>query len=550
MALVNTEQLASQFSGFSHLPALKQVALMIGLAASVALGVGVVLWSQQPNYSLLYASMSSTDAINVLEALDKFAIPYRMEHGSGAITVPSAQVHEARLKLATLGLPKSDVTGLEFLDREQSLGTSRMIETARYHRALAGELSRSIATLESVESARVHLAIPKQSVFIRKHNKASASVLVNLYPGRELNDTRVAGIVHLVASSIPGLDAEQVTVVDQKGRLLTEKDTVGELAGRNSRLKYTQQVEQSYVKRILDILAPITGEDKVRAQVTADIDFTRTEQTSEIFKPDTPAIRSEQLDERLSGGPEPYGVPGALSNQPPPAGTTEGELEAQTGQPPVTTSKRSTRNYELDRTLSHSRNTPGRVQRLSVAVVVDYRLQPDGTGGFEQIPLSPEEMDYITTLVKEAVGYSKARGDSVNVVNASFVKTDEPEPLPEPKVWEQPWVMDMAKQLLGALLVVILLLGVLRPVMKGLAQVNRGKREQAQLGVGDGQQLPGQEDQLSLSHKAGAHAQIGGMSEAQNYSSALEEVKTLVNEDPARVSQVVKGWLGAEDQSG
>ena len=245
-----------------------------------------------------------------------------------------------------------------------------------------------------------------------------------------------------------------------------------------------------------------------------------------------------------SAGPEPFGVPGALSNQPPPAGTTESGFESESEQSPVTTSKRSTRNYELDRTLSHSRNTPGSVRRLSVAVVVDYRLQPNGTGGFNRVPLRPEEMDYISSLVREAVGYTEARGDSVNVVNASFVEEDELEPIPEPPVWEQPWVFDLTKQVLGALLVVILVLGVLRPVMRGLAQESKDKKAQQLPGSEGAQQLPGQDDRLTLSHQG------AGVNEGQKYASTLDEVQSIVQEDPARVSQVVKGWLGAEDQNG
>jgi flagellar M-ring protein FliF len=544
MALVNTEQLASQFQGLSNLPALRQVGLLLGLAASVALGVGVVLWSQQPNYSLLYATMSANDAGHVFDALDKFAIPYQIERGSGAIMVPSAQVHEIRLKLATLGLPKSDVTGLEFLDKDQALGTSRMMETARYNRALAGELSRSIATLESVESARVHLALPKQSVFIRTRNKPSASVLVNLYSGRELDETRVAGIVHLVASSVPGLEADQVTVVDQKGRLLTEGDGSGELARRNARLKYNQQVEETYVKRVTDILTPIVGTNGVRTQVTADIDFTSVEETTETFEPDAQAIRSEQLDERQTAGSEPVGVPGALTNQPPPAGTTVEGLAAGESLNPLTKTKRATRNYELDRTLAHSRNVPGSVQRLSVAVVVDYRQRINGAGEIERIPLRPEEMDYITTLVKEAVGFDAQRGDSVNVINASFVDENAFEPLPDPPVWEQPWLFDVLKQLLGVVLVMVLIFAVLRPVMRGLVRDSK-EADTKQLSTdGDDEKRLDQEDKLSLTHQNQGSA---AEPEVNEYQNALDRAASVVKDDPKLVSQVVKGWLTEED---
>ena len=536
--MVNTTSLVSQFQGFNALPALRQVGLMIGLAASVAVGVAVVLWSQQPNYSLLYASISNTDAGKVLDALDKLAIPYQLDNSSGAITVPANKVREARLKLATLGLPSSSITGLEFLEKDQAVGTSRMIQTARYHRALAGELSRTIATLDSVESARVHLAIPKQSVFIRNRAKPSASVLVNLYPGRELDDTRLAGVVHLVASSITDLEAEQVTVVDQKGRLLTEANLSDELMGRNARLKFSEQVEESYVKHVVNILAPIVGPDGVRAQVKAEIDFTSIEETSETFDSDPPAIRSEQVDEQQSPGQGPFGVPGALTNQPPPAGVSAVPSEQAQESPALTKSTHSTRNYELDRKIAHTRNIPGHVQRLSVAVVVDYRTQTNKAGKVERVPIKPEEMEYINTLVKEAVGFDEQRGDSMNVINVSFKEPSMLEPVPAPPFWDQPWVLDLVKQFFGIILVLFLILGVLRPVMRGLAVKGRTASVATLPENSQNAQLPGQEQPLSLTNQAGQHE--------DRYHQQLNQARSLVKEDPKRVAQVVKTWLNAD----
>ncbi len=540
MDSLNTESLGSRLQGFNKLPAFKQMGLIVGLAASLALGVGVILWSQQPNYRPLYTNISSADAGNVLDALEKFGISYRLDNATGAILVASNQIHEARLKLATMGLPKSDVIGLEFLDKGHTLGTSRMIETARYHHALAGELSRSIATLDSVESARVHLAIPKQSVFIRNQQKPSASVLLNLHPGRQLDEMRIAGIVHLVASSIPGLETEQVTVVDQKGRLLTQ-DGTGEIARQSTRLKYSQQVEDIYVKRIVDILSPIVGEKGVRAQVTADLDFTSVEKTSETFEPDPSAVRSEQLEERKSSESGPAGVPGALTNQPPPAGVTSGEL-TQEGASPLTASKRSTRNYELDRILAHSRNLPGRIRRLSVAVVVDYRLKPNEAGDLQRVPLPSEEMNYISELVKEAVGFDEQRGDSIKVINASFKAEDQIEPLPEPALWEQPWALDVVKQLLGALLVIVLIFGVLQPVLRGLASQKELEVKASPEEAGDQEQLVDQGPQVALTGQQADDV----INHRIEYKQQLEQVKTMVEEDPNGAAQVVKSWIMAD----
>ncbi len=461
--------------------------------------------------------------------------------------VASNQVHEARLKLATLGLPKGDVIGMEFLEKDQALGTSRLIETARYHRALAGELSRSIATLDSVESARVHLAIPKRSVFVRNRSEPTASVLVNLYPGRGLGDSQVAGIVHLVASSIPDLEAEQVTVVDQKGRLLTTNHVAEDITMRSVHFNYTQRLEESYAKRIVDILTPIVGAEGVRAQVSADIDFTSVEQTSETYNPETTSIRSEQVEEQNTTESNPAGVPGALTNQPPEKGGFDGEVgEGQQGSP-MSTRRSSTRNFEIDRTLSRSKTLPGSVKRLSVAVVIDYRLQADEKGNLERVPLQPEEMDYIKALVKEAIGFVEDRGDSVNVINASFKEVADVEPVTTP-LWKEPWLFDIVKQFVGVLLVLFLLLGVLRPVLKSLADKGNAPEVLALPSDEAQGELPMGEDRLSLTNQRGAAQQGQHLNPEQQMEMRLNQARSLVNDDPKRGAQVVKTWLVQEEQ--
>jgi flagellar M-ring protein FliF len=528
---------------------MKQAGLIVGLAISLALGVGVILWAQQPNFRPLYTHLSSAEAGNVLEELEKLNIAYRLDSATGAILVASNQIHEARIKLATVGLPKSDEVGLDLLDKSSSIGASRMIEDARYNRALAGELSRSIATLDSVDSARVHLAIPKQSVFIRNQQKPSASVLLNLHPGRTLDDTRIAGIVHLVASSIPGLEADQVTVVDQKGHLLTQ-DGTGDAGRQNTRLKYSQQVEDIYIKRIVDILSPIVGEKGVRAQVSVDMDFTSVEKTSESFQPDPNAIRSEQLEEHKTSENRATGVPGALTNQPPPAGTTSSDSK-QAENTPLSTSKSSTRNYELGRMLAHSRNLPGSVRRLSVAVVVDYRSKIDEKGGAQREPLPPEQMEYITQLVKQAVGFDDQRGDTIKVINASFKAEDQIEPLPEPSLWEQPWLWDAIKQLLGAILVIVLIFAVLRPVLKGLAESNKVSDGKL-LGQDGGLEQDGSENLLTEQARQLALAERQAQMDIEyknTYKQMIEQVRTMVEEDPQGIAQIVKSWLDSRSGS-
>lgn len=540
MALVNTASLSAQAKGFNGLPVLRQIGLMIGLAASVALGMAIVLWSQTPGYSLLYGKLSDTEAAQVIESLERAGIAYKLEPASGAITVPSAEVHEARLKLATEGLPKSDVVGFELLDNKQGFGTSRFMEQARYHRALEGELARSIATLQSVESARVHLAIPKRSVFVRGQSKPRASVVLNLYSGNRLDETRLAGIMHLVAASVPELEADQVTVVDQKGRLLTDAQGSEDIAMSANQLAYTRRLEEQFVKRIDDILTPIVGAEGFRAQVVAKVDFTMEERTTESYTPENTAVRSEETIEEKTATAGPMGVPGALSNQPPRAGTIgEREQNAESTGAPMSSSRRATRNYELDRSISHTRFAPGSIDRLSVAVVVDHRLQTGENGKPERVPLSSEELDRITALVKEAVGFDEQRNDSVNVSNVSFHSVEETGPMAEqPAIWQQPWVWDVAKQGLGVLLVLFLALGVLRPVLSGLATRAETNPAAALPEGAVAGQIPFTEDQLRLS------GQLPGLQAQTEQQFGM--AKSMIENDPRRVAQVMKTWVGAD----
>lgn len=541
MALVDPENIAAQARGFNALPVLRQIGLMVGLAASVALGVAVVLWSRTPEYSMLYGRLSDVEAAQVAAALESAAIPYRIEHGSGAITVPAEQVHEARLKLATRGLPRGDGTGFELLSENQGFGTSQFMEQARYNRAIEGELARSISTLQSVESARVHLAIPKRSVFVRDRARPQASVVLKLFAGARLDDERLAGIVNLVASSVEGLAAEDVTVVDQNGRLLTANNSVHGMAASASQLAYSRKLEEEYIKRIEDILIPIVGEEGVRAQVVADIDFTTVESTTESYEPDDRAVRSEETFEESTTSGMAAGVPGALSNQPPPAGTLVDESAGGGQAKPLNSTRRATRNFEMDRSISHTRNLPGAVKQLSVAVLVDYRTQADDKGKTVRVPLAEDELTRITDLVKEAVGFSEVREDSIQVTNIPFRTVDEvSEAFPETPIWKQPWVGSVVKQVVGAAFVLFLLFGVLRPVLRSLAvrpPPVHGMPVQGALppGVQGNPQAQG-EERLSLS------GQQATVSPEQQFGMA----RSMIDNDPRRVAGVVKDWVATD----
>jgi len=534
-----------QTAGLGQNPILRQLGVMVGIAASVAIGVAVVLWSQTPNYSQLYGTLAQKDAADVVAALEQSGIEYRVDASTGSVMVASAKVHEARMKLAGQGLPRSDSLGFELLQQEAGFGTSRAMEAKRFHRALEGELARTISTIGNIQTARVHLATPKQSVFVRKRKKNSASVVLKLFSGRELEKGQVAAIVQLVASSVPELEASNVTVVDHKGKLLSSRMDSGQMMLSASQFEYTSQLEEHYRNRVEDILSPILGGDNVRAQVTADVDFTTTEQTSERFNPDLPALRSEQLNEQASRLSSVQGVPGALSNQPPAAatapqvaGATPGEADKGT---PLNTSKRATRNYELDKTISHTRLSSSNLKRLSVAVVVDQIHTRAADGTVSSSERTPEEISRITQLVKEAIGFSNQRGDSVQVISAAFLAPPVPEPLPELEIWEQPWVWDVAKQAGGVILVLILILFVLRPTMKKLSEppvIHRLEEAGAHAG-----EAGGTAGAISSLDGTGENMQLPG---PEQYENTLEAARQMVQDDPKRVAQVVKSWLGEE----
>ncbi|HHJ13533.1 MAG TPA: flagellar basal body M-ring protein FliF [Gammaproteobacteria bacterium] len=546
MALVKQETV----TGFQALPALRQIGLMIGLAASVALGVAVVLWSQEPNYTVLYAGLSNKDAGLVVDALTKKNIPFQVDQATGAVMVASERIHDARMELAREGLPEGNAIGFEMLQKEQGFGTSQFIETKRYQHALEGELSRTISTLRNVEKARVHLAIPKRSVFLRDRADPTASVMLDLYSGRSLDEDQVAAIVHLVSSSVPHLRPEKVTVVDQRGRLLSNGAAEAGMAASSSQLSYRRKLETTYVERIRKLLEPLVGEGKVRATVNADLDFTVTERTEESYNPDLAALRSEQVTEDNSTeGDAASGVPGALSNQPPaqaglqPAGQDNNAEAARN----TRSSKRRVRNYELDKTISHTRLATGTVRRLSIAVVIDNKQELDENDEPQVKPWSDAELARFTALVKESVGFDARRGDSVNVVNSSFVPPPEPEEVPAPSLLEQPWVWSLAKQAAGAIGLLLVVFGVLKPVMRSLAEkgAETAAVQQAALAAGAGAE-GGEAGQAALPGGHVQQPQLAGPAGGNEYEQHLETAKSVVSDDPKRVAQVVKNWVNED----
>ncbi|MDM9599453.1 flagellar basal-body MS-ring/collar protein FliF [Pseudomonas shirazica] len=561
----------------AQMPMLRQIGLLVGLAASVAIGFAVVLWSQQPDYRPLYGSLAGMDTKQVMDTLAAADIPYNVEPNSGALLVKADDLSRARLKLAAAGVAPSDGNvGFELLDKEQGLGTSQFMEATRYRRSLEGELARTVSSLNNVKAARVHLAIPKSSVFVRDERKPSASVLVELYPGRALEAGQVMAIVNLVATSVPELDKSQVTVVDQKGNLLSEQIQDTALTQAGKQFDYSRRVESMLTQRVHNILQPVLGNDRYKAEVSADLDFSAVESTSEQFNPDQPALRSEQsVDEQRASSQGPQGVPGALSNQPPgPASapqTTGGAatpaaaiqpgqplvdangqqiMDPATGQPmlaPYPSDKRqqSTKNFELDRSISHTRQQQGRMTRLSVAVVVDDQVKIDpATGDATRAPWGAEDLARFTRLVQDAVGFDASRGDSVTVINVPFA-ADRGEEIADIAFYQQPWFWDIVKQVLGVVFILVLVFGVLRPVLNNITGGGKQAASDSDMELGGMMGLDGElaNDRVTL----GGPTSILLPSPNEGYEAQLNAIKGLVAEDPGRVAQVVKEWINADE---
>lgn len=535
----------------AKLSALRQIGVMAALALSVAIGVAVVLWSRTPDYALLYGNVADKDVPEVLQALENLNIDYRVESSSGAILVPDEDVHEIRLKLAAQGLPKTDSLGFELLQKQSEFGTSQSLEAARFHHALENEIAKTIASIQNVKSVRVHLALPKQSVFVRQRQKPSASILINLYAGRTLEKSQVEAIVHLVASSVPQLEPGQVTVVDQRGHLLNSLESSDEISVSTKRFEYKKQVEEHLIERAENILSPLVGEDALRIQATADLDFTTTERTEEQFNPDLPSLRSEQTREEINQSPPAQGIPGALSNQPPAAGTAPEKAVAPSASdenPSARNSAKSaTRNYELDKTISHTRLAPGVLRRLSVAVIIDDRPVPQEDGSLIKKPYSAEDISRFTELVKQAVGFDVARGDQVTVTNSTFREEPVPEALPAAPLWEQSWFKSLAKQLAAALVVAFLIFGVLRPALRSLT----GRDGQPANGASGMPALPASDRHAQIAAFEGNRGPDDQedpllLEAPQSYEKRLEFARKMVDEDPKRVAQVLKNWVASD----
>ena len=554
--------------------AVRHFGKLIGLAGAIAIGVVVALWSAEPNYSPLFDNMSGKDAAAAADLLMSRDIQFKIEAASGALLVDQGRLSEARLLLASQGISGGGRPGMEILQQDQSLTTSTFIENARYKHALEAELVRSVESFRAVESARVHLAIPEQSIFIRNRSKPSASVVVRLYPGQLLNAGQVEAIVQMIASSIPNLESTEVKVVDQLGRLLTDEADEG-MALTTRQFDYTRRLEDNYVDRIINLLQPIVGQGKVNAQVAAQIDFSAVESTREVFDPERSVIRSEQISEEenrsLSSA---LGIPGALSNQPPAGGTLEAPAEAgavaDAGDAiaediPTNQNRSATRNYEVDRTISHTSNPVGTVQRLSVAVIIDHKQEVATDGSISKTPYSDEEIARFVGLVRETIGFDENRGDSVSVVNAPFLEIEAPV-VEEIPAWQallkEAWIANLIKQVLGAIGVILVYFIFVRPLLRSLSlknsETSNAAGEGAQQAAAPAAMQPAMAVAGLPGQAAGSEIGIPNLSEDPNnpaamvrrkdatYEQKVDMARSLVMDDPARVANVMKHWVSDE----
>ena len=557
---------------FNRLNSQQKLVFMIAVAAVFAIIVGTILWSRQPDWKTLFSNLTEKDGGAIVTILEQQNIAHRYTD-SGALQVPADRVHEVRLKLASQGLPRGGMVGFELMEN-QKFGVSQFAEQVNYQRGLEGELARTIQSIGAIQSARVHLAIPKPSVFVREEQKPTASVMLNLYPGRSLDSAQIAGITHLVSSSVPQLPANNVAVIDQSGALLSQlKNSLTEAGLDPAQIKYVRDVEGSIIKRISEILSPMLGQDNFKVQVAADIDFSQSEQTAETYRPnnapESTSIRSRQNNESASVNQAAGGVPGALTNQPPVPATAPltqpatGNSPGQPGKPseiqgkvdaagitaplnaagqPISTSKNATINYEVDKTIRHTKQGMGDIRRLSAAIVVNHRKDIDKNGQPVSKPIPETEMKQINELVREAMGYNKERGDTISVANAPFTAVDKSEA--ELPVWKDPenisYVKDLVKYLLIAGIVAFLYLKVIQPSMKTMFPPPKdadGAHGSAEGGISA--YAEGESGGITASGEDGA-TQV----HIDHYAVMIQKARELAEKDPKAVANIIKDWMG------
>ncbi|MDR2837893.1 MAG: flagellar M-ring protein FliF [Azonexus sp.] len=544
-------------AAFNRLSERQKILFLVGIAAIVALIVGAILWSRQPDWKVLFSNLSEKDGGAIVSILETQNVPHRFGD-NGTLLVPADRVHELRLKLASQNLPRGGLVGFELMEN-QKFGTSQFAEQVNYQRGLEGELARTIGSINAVQSARVHLAIPKPSVFVRDDLKPTASVMLNLYPGRALDDGQIAGISHLVSSSVANMPLVNVSIIDQNGALLTQLKSATAAGLNPVQLKYVREIQDDVIGRIDNILKPILGDGNYKVQVAADLDFSQSEQTAKTFRPnptpDTTAVRSTQTTETANVNQPTGGVPGALTNQPPVpaiAPLTQPNTGGAPGQPgppvkpedeayidisgiksplgnrvspPLSTSKSTTTNIEVDETIRHTVQAMGEIRRLSAAVVVNYKKDVAKDGKPITRPLNDDEMKKVNDSIHGAMGFNSERGDTLSIANAPFTetaKTDDSLPL-----WKDPenisYARDLGKILLIAALIALLYFFIIRPSLRTMFPPP--PEEEAEPGVGE-------------EGEDGVEVQL------DSYSLKLQQVRDIAQRDAPAVANIIREWMG------
>ena len=549
---MSAEKTGAAIQRLQELPVVRQFGTLLTIAGAVAVGLMVFFWSQKPDFTPLYTGLDAKGTAEATDMLRAANIPFKLDQSTGAISGPEDHLHDARLKLAAGGATETGELGFEMMQRDPGFGVSQFVESARYQHSLEVELVRTIKTLRPVRDARVHLAIPKPSAFTRQRQVSSASVVLDLRSGSTLEPNQVDAIVHLVASSIPDLTPERVTVVDQGGRMLTQTNPDSQEALSAAQFDQVRRQETSFNARIRELLEPLTGPGRVNAEVAVDLDFSVSEEARETFLNDPAKVRAEQVSQTtVASGTAVEGVPGAASNTPPgPAATAAADPNPK---PPVETASSATRNFEMDRTLQHTRQPAGRIRRVTAAVLVDNVPKAGANGKVAMVPLDQATLTRIEGLVKQAIGFNETRGDSVSVMNAAFVKPEtmapEDVPLWENPLFQNPMVRDIARFLLGTIVVLVLLFAVIRPALRQIinpAAKRKEKTSKVDVTVVETEEDDLGDDTIALKHEVDAETKQRALA-SDAYEDRLRNAREAVKSDSKQVAQVVKDWVAADD---
>lgn len=534
---------------FMRQPAMVRAMPMIVVALVILVGLAAILTMREPAMTQLFPRLAEEDKALVMQNLEAQGIKGKLDQTTGTILVPRNDYHRARIQLAAAGLPKSSAAGYDILTN-MPIGASRAVELVKLKQAQESELARSIMEIRDVEGARVHLAIPERSAFVRDQNPPSASVFLKLSQGRALSQGQVQSIAHLVSSSIPYLPVANVTIVDQTGALLTNPQRDNDLGLSAQQLEYKTRIEKMLRERISNLLTPIVGIGNFNSEVNADIDFTRTEQTNETYDPNMQAIRSQQETIQESSDGRARGVPGATSNQPPntPAltATPPGGGTAQTADNSRARSSTTVRNFEVSREVRSTRRAVGEIKRISLAVVLRSAMVLDENGRMVEKPLSDDERNRITQLLQEAVGYVPDRGDKITLISSSFAEIQKL----EGRSWyDAPWLEDAIKQIVIVLILGVVVLGALKPFLERLLDrsMATSMRSEDPI-VGEGESIEVREGETLEDIKARLKPKKNAISAelldtANTYDDKITLIRMLVGDDAARVTAVLKSLI-------